>query len=402
MGSRRFWIGLLAQAVVFGCGAVAILAWRATLPANALLFAIAGAAAAVWLAGRVANSDAARGPEPEPPIENLERERARRTLQAFLDQAPTPLVSRRPGETANAVNRAARRLFRTDDVLTGPDAELVAAALEGAADARRTVRLTSDGVARTYAISIADVVGAGSALRLAALTDIEAEIQAAEAAALRELLQVLSHELMNSLTPLASLAQSAAEALADEDPADLPVVRQSVEVIARRAEGLHRFVEAYRRLARLPAPAPRRVSLADLLSEAGQLFETRWAPQGVRLDLAPPKPDILIRIDPHLTAQALLGLLTNAAEAALAGKAATPTVRLSAQASGDGAAIAVEDNGPGVRTDQAADVFRPFFTTKPEGAGIGLSLARQAIVSQGGQLLLEASPQGGARFLIAF
>ena len=98
----------------------------------------------------------------------------------------------------------------------------------------------------------------------------------------------------------------------------------------------------------------------------------------------------MIRLDPHLTAQALLGLMTNAAEAALAGKAATPIVRLSAHASGEGAAIAVEDNGPGVPADQAAEVFRPFYTTKPEGTGIGLSLARQAIVSQGGQLLLEA------------
>ena len=401
MGSRRFWIGLFAQAVVFGCGAVAILAWRATLPANALLFAIAGATAATWLAGRIGGPDPGGQPEPEAPAENLDRERARRTLQAFLDQAPTPLVTWRRGEPANAVNRAARRLFRTDDVLTGPAAELVAAALEGPADTRRTVRLTEAGVARTYAISVTDVVGAGGALRLAALTDIEAEIQAAEAAALRELLQVLSHELMNSLTPLASLAQSAAEALADEDPADLPVVRNSVEVIARRAEGLHRFVEAYRRLARLPAPAPRRVSLTELLNEAGQLFETRWAPLGVRLDLTQPRPDILIRIDPDLTAQALLGLLTNAAEAALTGSGAPPTVRLSAHASGEGAAIVVEDNGPGVPSDQAAEVFRPFFTTKPQGAGIGLSLARQAIVSQGGQLLLEPS-DGGARFLIAF
>lgn len=401
MGSRRFWIGLIAQAVVFGCGAVAILAWRATLPANALLFALAGAAAAIWLANRVSAADAARQPEPEPPPENLERERARRTLQAFLDQAPTPLVTWRRGKPANAVNRAARRLFRTDDVLTGPAAELVAAALEGSTEARRTVRLTDGGVARTYAISVADVVGADGALRLAALTDIEAEIQAAEAAALRELLQVLSHELMNSLTPLSSLAQSAAEALADEKPEDLAVVKSSVEVIARRAEGLHRFVEAYRRLARLPAPAPRRVSLAELLAEAGQLFETRWAPQGVRLDLVPPRPDILIRIDPDLTAQALIGLLTNAAEAALAGAGAPPIVRLSAQPAGEGATIVVEDNGPGVPGDRAGDIFRPFFTTKANGAGIGLSLARQAIVSQGGQLLLEPSAEG-ARFLIAF
>ncbi|THD61342.1 ATP-binding protein [Phenylobacterium sp.] len=406
MGSRRFWTGLLAQALVFACGGLAIAAWRTGLPANAVLLGLIGAGVAVWTAGLAARPAVEARAEPEPPAEHLDRERARRTLQAFLDQAPTPLVSWRPGEPASAVNRAARRLFRTDDVLTGPAGEAVAEALRASPDVRRTVRLTEAGIARTYAISIADVTGMGvtgaeGALRLAALTDIEAELQAAEAAALRELLQVLSHELMNSLTPLASLAQSAAEVLADGRAQDLAVARTSVAVIARRAEGLHRFVEAYRRLARLPPPAPRRVSVAELLAEAAQLFETRWAAQGVRLELVPPRPDILIRLDPDLTAQALLGLLTNAAEAALAGGRSPPTVRLSAQASGAGAAIAVSDNGPGVPADQAAEIFRPFFTTKPEGAGIGLALARQAVVSQGGQLLLEPSDEG-ASFLLAF
>jgi two-component system nitrogen regulation sensor histidine kinase NtrY len=401
MGSRRLWVSLAAQVAAFVCGAVAILAWRSGLPANALVLSLAGIGAAFWVASQGVRRAADSLPEPETPAENLDRERARRTLQAFLDQAPTPLVTWRPGGPTSAVNRAARRLFRTDDVLTGPAGELVTAALEDSADARRTVRLTADGVARTYALSVADVVGAGGALRLAALTDIEAEIQAAEAAALRELLQVLSHEIMNSLTPLASLAQSAAEMLADGDPKDLPVARDSVAVIARRADGLHRFVEAYRRLARLPAPSPRRVGLAALLAEAAQLFETRWGQAGVTLDFQPPKPDIMIRLDPDLTAQALLNLLNNAAEAAMAGGRKPPTVRLAARPTGDGAAITVEDNGPGVPDAQATEVFRPFFTTKPEGAGIGLSLARQAIVSQGGQLLLETSPEG-ARLIAAF
>jgi two-component system nitrogen regulation sensor histidine kinase NtrY len=401
MASRRVWTSLAAQIAVFVCGALAILAWRAGLPANTLVLALGGLGAAFWVANQAVRSAEAARPEPEPPTENLDRERARRTLQAFLDQAPTPLVTWRPGEPTSAVNRAARRLFRTDDVLTGPAGEEVTAALSASADTRRTVRLTSDGVARTYAISIADVVGAGGALRLAALTDIEAEIQAAEATALRELLQVLSHEIMNSLTPLASLAQSAAEMLADGRPEDLPVARDSVAVIARRTEGLHRFVEAYRRLARLPAPSPRRIGLGALLAEAAQLFETRWAPLGVRLAFTPPKPDIMIRLDPDLTAQALLNLLTNAAEAAIAGGRRPPTVRLFAHPTGDGAAIVVEDNGPGVPDSQAAEIFHPFFTTKAEGSGIGLSLARQAVVSQGGQLLLETTP-GGARFVLAF
>jgi two-component system nitrogen regulation sensor histidine kinase NtrY len=402
MGSRRFWAGLAIQALVFACGALAMFAWRAHLAANTLLLILAAAGTGAWTAARLLS--AAPGPEPAPevPPAHLDRERERRTLQAFLDQAPTPLVTWQPGGPPTAVNRAARRLFRTDGVVDDPSGDLAAALVAATPDTRRTIRLPSDGVLRTYALSVAEVVGAGGALRLAALTDIESEIQAAEAAALRELLQVLSHEIMNSLTPLASLADSAADLLARGEPNDVATARESVEVIARRTGGLHRFVEAYRELARLPSPSPRRVSLEALLAEAARLFETRWARLGVRLEAEPPRPDILIRLDPDLTTQALLNLLTNAAEAAMAGQATPPTVRLWARPSGDGAAISVEDSGVGVDAAHAADIFRPFFTTKPEGSGIGLALARQAVVSQGGQLLLEPTPQGaGARFTIA-
>jgi C4-dicarboxylate-specific signal transduction histidine kinase len=298
-----------------------------------------------------------------------------------------------------AVNRAARRLFHTDGVLA--DEDLHAAVREATPEGRKTVRLTAGGLPRTYALSVADVVGAGGALRLAALTDIQAEIQAAEAAALKELLQVLSHEIMNSLTPLASLAQSAADLL-DEGGADATrLARDSMGVIARRTDGLHRFVEAYRQLARLPDPAPRLVSLTGLLAEAASLFETRWTPRGVTLEVDAPQPDVMIRLDPDLIAQALLNLMANAAEAALAGGRTSPTVRLSGRPSGDGAAIVVEDNGAGVDDATRAEIFRPFFTTKPAGSGIGLSVARQAIVSQGGQLVLTpGAPGAGAQFVI--
>ena len=390
-----------ALAAVAGGAAAAAFAWKNGLPANGLVAALAAFGAGLWL---VTRDDAASVPAPPPEADSvrLDQERERRTLQAFLDQAPTPLVTLQPGGQLSAVNRAARRLFRTDSVLADPGGTLHRTILEASPDARRTVRLASGGLSRTYAISVAEVVGAGGALRLAALTDIEAEIQAAEAAALKELLQVLSHEIMNSLTPLASLAQSAAELLADGNAQDVATARESVGVIARRTDGLHRFVDAYRSLARLPAPVPRVMSLGALLDEAARLFVTRWAPRGVTLDHQPPNPDIMIRLDPDLTAQALLGLMTNAAEAALAGGRAPATVRLSARPSGVGAAITVEDNGAGVDEARAAEIFRPFFTTKPEGSGIGLSLARQAVVSQGGQLVLEPTPPGeGARFTIA-
>src|SRR6185437_3507313 len=110
MGSRRLWTSIGAQFAVVLCGALAILAWRARLPANGLVLALAAGGFAAWLAVRAAASGDERRPEPEAPAEHLDRERARRTLQAFLDQAPTQLVSWRPGGPTSAVNRAARRL----------------------------------------------------------------------------------------------------------------------------------------------------------------------------------------------------------------------------------------------------------------------------------------------------
>jgi nitrogen fixation/metabolism regulation signal transduction histidine kinase len=390
----------IGAVVVVAAGAcVALAAWRAGLPANAALAGLAAVGAGAWLARPEAEGTAVSPDTVEP--ERLEEARERRTLQAFLDQVPTPLVTLHLDGTLTAVNRAARRLFRTDGpVADGRD--VLRPAIEGATpEARATVRLAGDGPPRTYALTVAEVTGAGAPVRLAALTDIEAEIQAAEAAALKELLQVLSHEIMNSLTPLASLAQSAADMLADPGAADIEAARESVAVIARRSGGLHRFVEAYRQLARLPAPVARTVSLGELLDEAARLFETRWGARGVTLETGRPSPDILIRLDADLTAQALIALLANAAEAALSGGREPPTVRLTARTAGEGAAITVEDNGAGVEPSRAADIFRPFVTTKPEGSGIGLSLARQAVVSQGGQLVLEpTAPGGGARFTI--
>lgn len=401
MISKRLIPRLAAQTVVFAGGVAALAAWRAGLPANALLAAMIALGAAIWTLTRDPGGPGGAAAPPAADTLHLDQERARRTLQAFLDQAPTPLVTMQSDGGLNAVNRAARRLFRTDGTVADP-ADVLGAAVAGTTpEARKTVRLTVGGLPRTYAISVTDVSGAGGSMRLAALTDIQAELQAAEAAALKALLHVLSHEIMNTLTPLVSLAQSAAELMEEEGPKPLQLARESVAVIARRADGLQRFVEAYRELARLPEPNPRPVSLTGILEEAARLFAGRW--ETVRLVLEPPRPDVIIRLDPDLTAQALLNLLANAAQAALVGSRQPPTVRLGARASGDGAAITVEDSGVGVPGDVREEIFRPFFTTRVEGSGIGLSIARQAIVSQGGQLVLAPGrPDGGAVFVAEF
>ena len=332
----------------------------------------------------------------------LQREREARSLAAFLDHAPVPLLALRSRGTLSALNLSARRFFATDDVVTDPPAPLLNTVLGAAPGERRTLTLETDGLQRAYALTISELVSDGDVVRMAALVDIQAEIQAAEAAALRELMQVLSHEIMNSLTPVTSLAHTAAELLRAPDAAlALPETLEAVESVARRSEGLLTFVGAYRELARLPEPRLADVSVSRLLDEAALLFRSRWSSSGVSLELVKPPSQVTRPMDANLMTQALLNVLTNAAEAALEG-AGRPAVRLEALARHSGRLrIAVSDNGPGVRLADPSVIFRPFFTTKPGGTGVGLSLARQVVLAHGGEINVDTSTSAETTILIS-
>jgi signal transduction histidine kinase len=207
---------------------------------------------------------------------------------------------------------------------------------------------------------------------------------------------------MNALTPVASLAATARDLLRDEDSPPALLALDAVATLARRADGLTRFVEAYRTLARLPEPVLAQVSLGALLDEAAQLFRGRWETRGVRLRLDKPSPDIVVELDLDLMVHALANILSNGAEAALAAGCPTPVVTLTAQVRDGVTRLTIEDNGRGVRPADQETIFRPFFTTKPQGSGVGLSFARQVALSHGGSLTLATPEPGrGARFVLA-
>ncbi|CAP57668.1 sensor histidine kinase [Gluconacetobacter diazotrophicus] len=330
-------------------------------------------------------------------------------LRAMLDHAPVPLLGVTHDGVLVASNRAARRLFGTDDRVLDPPAALMAGLARLKDGGRLVVRLDRPGGGdaggagngRHYALSVALGSLHGRYARLVALTDIEAELNAGEATALREILQVLSHEIMNSLTPVSSLAESAQEMLAAGDAAAMPEAAQALATILRRVQGLDRFVQGYRHLARLPAVAPRQMSVAAMLRDAGRLFASRWDGQGVALRLDVPVPDIVAWLDGDLLVQALIALMTNGAQAALAGPRRPAWVALWARADADHVTIGVGDSGAGVAPDQAALIFRPFFSLREGGTGIGLSVARQIVQDHGGSLVLAPPAEdAGATFLI--
>lgn len=370
-------------------GAVAATAWTRGLYATAVL---AGLVALWALAlGVLAARPRTLATSPVAPAA-VGDEAERRRLTAYLDFSPAPLVALDDQARLHVVNRAARRLLGAEDLV--PDAPpALLAALEATAPGRTaTVELSDGERVRSFALATGDLSLGGGATRIGALIDIDAELKAAEASALRELVQVLSHEIVNALTPIASLAQTAAEMLGDRDP-DLPQVREAVETVARRASGLHRFGESYRALARLPAPVKRRIAAGPFVADLQRLFTTRWPAIPLAVDVA---PAACLHGDPDQLTAAFWALLQNAAEA-LANRT-QPGVGLTLSTVLDATTVTIADNGPGIPAGDAEHVFRAFYTTKADGTGVGLALARQILRGHGGDLVLEPSQAGETSF----
>jgi nitrogen fixation/metabolism regulation signal transduction histidine kinase len=332
---------------------------------------------------------------------------ANRFFEAVLDDAPTALVTVADGKVELA-NKAARRLLirhrgvRVDDFRIYGEA--FAGALEGGAVNRpRLVPLLTDGVPQTVLVGAAIVHRLGGLVRVVAVQPIQSELNAIEIAAQSDLIRVLTHEIMNSMTPVTSLAHSATELMRKADDgsnAEVSDARAAVETLARRADGVMHFVESYRQISRAPEIRRRPIDVAAWSEELAALFRAADGTEGVTLDVSVEERMAPLEADPDLMSQVLINLLRNAAEAARS-QSETPEVRLHFSNPRAGRTrIEVSDNGPGVPENLRQDVFLPFFTTKKKGTGVGLSLARQVVLAHRGAIDIGQAESGGALFRI--
>lgn len=319
-----------------------------------------------------------------------------RFLSAAIDDAPVALLSIADDGAVEALNKAARRLFDRTPLTRVEDfahygAEL-AAAMALPPGGRRVTRIMLDGVAQRVILATARVERLGSGLTIASILSVHAEFGRVEMTTQADLVRVLTHEIMNSLTPVTSLARSSAEMVATAAAADpsLHDASQAVETLAARADGILRFVESYRDFAFAPELRRRRFAAQEWAREVRAIAAADKAPPEA-LVVAVTPPGTAIDGDPDLLAQVALNLIRNAA---LAG-ADRVELRIQAQRGGH-ASIEVADDGPGIPPDRRDDVFMPFYTTRQNGSGVGLSFAKQVVLAHGGSIAADVSDLGGA------
>lgn len=282
------------------------------------------------------------------------------------------------------VNQLAVALLKTPaEKLVGTDFAATVLAELPASDQPKLVDFRFPGAEGRWQVSQQSYRHQGIASRIVFVADLKQVLSEEEIAAWQRLIRVISHEVNNSLTPITSLCQTLTNIL-DKPDSETKAgdVREGLSVIAERAAGLKEFISVYARLARLPEPHKILFPVGELISKVRGIFA------GKALAISP-FSDIQLFGDPVHLEQALINLIKNALEA---NPAAAPAAELSLQ-TGDGfCEFHVIDNGPGISNPE--NLFVPFYTTKSEGAGIGLVLCRQIAAKHHGHVSLANRSDG--------
>jgi two-component system, NtrC family, nitrogen regulation sensor histidine kinase NtrY len=246
--------------------------------------------------------------------------------------------------------------------------------------------------------------------RLIPLQNIENEMSAQEMAAWQTVVRVMAHEVMNSLTPVSSLAATAQDLVSgviQRLPADDPHMvalndaSEALETVARRSQGLLHFVQSHRRLTKHLVTQIETAPIQRVFARLRRLLANDLAARDIHLTTDVTPETLEIEADIELLDQALINLVRNAIEALR--DAPDGLVTLSARRDSDGrVVISVADNGSGIAPDLRETIFVPFFTTKRQGSGVGLTLVRQITTAHGATVDISDTPGGGATVSLRF
>jgi two-component system, NtrC family, nitrogen regulation sensor histidine kinase NtrY len=242
--------------------------------------------------------------------------------------------------------------------------------------------------------------------KLAAFQNVNEALDEAEAKAWQKLLSVMTHEIMNSVAPISSLADTMLDRLQKatefmrEQPAAVEDLELGIETIRRRSEGLLKFTETYRNLNKIVAPTVSKVYIRNLFENLHQLMQPTLQQKNVELDIILQNPDLSYELDATLIEQVLINLLVNAIEAVK--DKPNPKIQLSAfSVTGSSKInIKVADNGCGIPASLMDRIFIPFFTTRKNGSGIGLSLCQQILLLHKGSIQVQSVVNEGSAFTL--
>jgi nitrogen fixation/metabolism regulation signal transduction histidine kinase len=345
-------------------------------------------------------------------IENREQEQYFRTLLEHL--AAGIITFNEKGFVLHS-NSAAKRLLSID-VLThlqqieGKDQKLFNMIKDIKPFERKLIGYSSESGEIQLSLKATSIKTQENELVILSIQDIKNELDEKEIESWMKLIRVLMHEIMNSITPITSLSESLSNIYSNKGNAILPeqvsaktiaTTLQGLNVIKEQGKGLMSFVESYRKLTRVPEPEKKTFKVSELMSRVTILYDSLQKNDKIQFSVSLKDPDLEFFADQNLISQVLINLLKNAVEANENNSKAVITIVANEGFNGH-KEICVIDNGPGISEENLEEIFVPFFTTRENGSGIGLSISKQIMRVHGGNLKVRSVPGKETAFCLNF
>ena len=340
-----------------------------------------------------------------------------RYLNTIIQHLGIGLLVYKPDGTVILINNAAKKLLKVaglSDVrnLKPASPELVKTLMNLKHGDKKLEKFHSEGETGYLSIFARTFLMREEKCILVSIQNIQAELEEKEMEAWQNLIKVLTHEIMNSITPISSMTATLLDMLgtgekngmSTGDPLrreDIEEMSEALKTIHQRSQGLMNFVNSYRNMTLIPKPKFRLLSVSDFFRRVENLMSHKMTDHGIAFRWSVEPVTLELTADPDLMEQVLINLLLNAIRA-VAGRQ-NPAIRLAAALSPGGKVIIiVEDNGVGIVEEALENIFIPFFTTNKQGSGIGLSLSRQILRLHNATISAKSVTDQGATFTLRF
>ncbi len=314
------------------------------------------------------------------------------------------------------MNIAAKRLLKVEslkniDELSNISQVLVDTFKKLKTGGRDLIKIDFNGDIRQLSVYAIELSLVNEHFKLISLQNIQSELEENEMEAWQKLVRVLTHEIMNSVTPISSLATTVEADVINRidhskdkceiNKEDLEDIHLALQTIQRRSEGLIRFVSDFRSLTHTPQPKFELVEITDLFDQIWMLMKSDIEKEKIDFNYDVNPENLTANIDPELIQQVLINLIKNAIQA-VEERDSRQIEMLAFQDEKSRAVIVIKDNGAGIDEEAQSKIFIPFFTTKKKGSGIGLSLSRQIMRQHKGSISVKSKVNEGAEFTLRF
>jgi len=339
-------------------------------------------------------------------------------LQSIVQNIDVSIIAYQKDGTVEMINKAAKKLFQISGLknvkqLYQISGELVEKLLSIAPGDSALIKVQQEDDLLQLAINSTEFKIHNKTIVLATIKNIQSVLEEQETEAWQKLISVLTHEIMNSITPIASLSstidmmikslkeQQAIDPNTNIDSETANEIQQGLQTIHKRSTGLLHFVNTYRNLTRIPKPNFRITTVKGIFDNIIPLMNEEFTQANISFHSEIDPAEMEFSVDIELLEQVIINLLKNAIHALDGKEKAQITMKAFLNKRGR-VTIQVVDNGVGILPEVLDKIFIPFFTTKPKGSGIGLSLSRQIMRLHGGSITAYSVPSYGATFTLTF